>query len=107
MAWEERRIQNAAALSGAKRYLCLAGLTYGLVIHLRIYPAVFVVPLTLHFLEDKSFSWFYAVLYYGIFGVFSTISFVGLGVGFYRIYGWEFVDECYLHHGKRVDSQVS
>ena len=62
-------------------------------------------PLSSHLLLDKSFSWSHAFVYFFVFGLSAATTFFGFGVGFYRLYGDAFLENCYLHHGRRVDTQ--
>jgi len=77
-----------------KRRWTLAAISFGLAVHLRLYPIVFGLPLVLRI------GTFSGVLK---FGLISGGLFLGLLGLFYQLYGWTFVYETYLYHFVRKD----
>jgi phosphatidylinositol glycan class M len=81
-----------------KRYI-LAGLTFGLSIHFKVYPIMLSLLLYLYISNGKSFFnkdalkfTFWSIFAFGIFTYF-----------FYRKYGWTFLYESTLYHFERKD----
>eukprot|EP00397_Hematodinium_sp_SG-2012_P008630 GEMP01008695.1.p1 GENE.GEMP01008695.1~~GEMP01008695.1.p1 ORF type:complete len:389 (+),score=39.64 GEMP01008695.1:42-1208(+) len=80
-----------------RRWDVPAALCFGFVVHWRFWPIIFVVPIIFRF---------------GVFSV-RTIRFgivsgglcLALCIAAYLLYGFEFVDKCYLYHLSRVDTK--
>eukprot|EP00929_Paragymnodinium_shiwhaense_P010067 TRINITY_DN11454_c0_g1_i2.p1 TRINITY_DN11454_c0_g1~~TRINITY_DN11454_c0_g1_i2.p1 ORF type:complete len:392 (-),score=31.52 TRINITY_DN11454_c0_g1_i2:349-1524(-) len=91
--------------------LPVAAALFGLAVHFRIYPIVYALPLLLHVTDAAAPPnrqhgfWRLASPSAVLFGVASGATFVGLLLLFYAVYGMEFVNAAYLHHGSRVDTQ--
>jgi phosphatidylinositol glycan class M len=81
-------------LLGRNAYF-VAGFFYGLAVHFKLYPIIFCIPI-LGKLNGK-----FSSLQKFVLG--SVVSFCGLGVLFFRFYGWEFVYQAYLYHFIRKD----
>lgn len=74
-----------------------AALCFGFVVHWRFWPIVFVVPIFYHFgmFSIRTIR----------FGIVSGGCFLAFGSAAYYLYGFEFVDKCYLYHLSRVDTK--
>jgi GPI mannosyltransferase 1 subunit M len=75
----------------------LSAVVYGLSVHFKIYPIVYCLSLFLWIWKQKTFK--KAVLY-GLISGFTTLIFT---IGFYYLYGMQFLDESYLYHLRRQD----
>ena len=95
-----------------KNKIILAGITYGLCVHLKIYPIIYSLPLYL-FIDSEDIS---AESLKNIisnfftknrikFTLISIIQFLILLVFFYQLYGYEFIYETYLYHLVRKDNR--
>ena len=95
-----------------KKWYIAAGALYGLSVHLKIYPIIYVFPLLLIIDSDNSkdsrlstlwnpVKWF-TVRKIKFFGA-AAIVFFGLGYLFYHMYGFQFIYESYIYHSLRVD----
>lgn len=79
-------------------WLGLAGICFGVAVHLRIYPILYVVPLF--------FGGLRRIGHFLSFGAVSGGMFIGLGYCCYALYGDEFVENCYLYHmTERADTK--
>ncbi|EYU30939.1 hypothetical protein MIMGU_mgv1a019000mg, partial [Erythranthe guttata] len=80
-----------------------AAFWYGLVVHLRIYPIIYALPIILvldplHFQSGKKpalVDWIFATVAGSTFLVFTGLCFF--------LYGWEFLHEALLYHLTRTD----
>lgn len=83
-----------------------AALLFGLVVHWRVYPIVYALPLLLALAEPGSGPLRRLLHKTGaVFGFISFSVFAGLTALFLSLYGYEFLDAAYLHHGRRRDPQ--
>ncbi|NWV01973.1 PIGM mannosyltransferase, partial [Upupa epops] len=91
-----------------------AALYYGLAVHLRVYPLSYALPIALHLGQEGKVKamttgpWrqlFVQVLNCNVllFGVVTGSVLAGLTLGFYHLYGWEFLEHAYLYHLTRRD----
>ena len=84
-----------------KRYM-MAGFYFGLVVHFRIYPILYALPM--YFYIDRHTNRLFTKNRI----IFTSISaglFLAFLAYFYRIYGWEFLYETYLYHLTRRDNR--
>jgi phosphatidylinositol glycan class M len=77
-----------------------AGFWYGLAVHLRVYPIVYSLSFWLH-IDSSVFPTKRRMQ----FGLVSAGTFIALGLAFYWLYGFEFLQETYLHHISRKDNR--
>ncbi|AMD22764.1 HHL006Cp [Eremothecium sinecaudum] len=83
-----------------KQQYALAGLAYGLSIHLKIYPIIYSVPISIYVFNTGGKYWLLRLVTMG--GL--TISvLVSLGLLMYHYYGDEFVQHTYIYHFIRTD----
>jgi len=89
----------------------LVGLLLGFAIHWRVYPVIFGLPILLRFLGPWPFwkqplaQLLPRLKMVVVFGLSTVASFLFLGAVCYSLYGWEFLEACYLYHGRRLDPQ--
>jgi|EP00945_MAST-04E_sp_MAST-4E-sp1_P007506 GPI mannosyltransferase 1 subunit M len=96
-----------------KRRVVASALCYGLAVHFKIYPIIYLPAfLTLmdraHFRGERGTSSLLAALVNRDRVVFSLVSgglFIALGALFYGLYGYEFLYETYLYHLIRRDNR--
>ncbi|KAI9846939.1 MAG: GPI mannosyltransferase 1 [Thelocarpon superellum] len=102
-----------------RRRIVLAGLLLGLAVHFKIYPFIYG-PTILWWLDDDRLSrparpaalgqppvtsrvaHFFNAERLTV-TVVSLITFMGLNLVMYSLYGWPFVQHTYLHHVSRID----
>uniref|UniRef100_A0ACB8FMA7 Uncharacterized protein n=1 Tax=Sphaerodactylus townsendi TaxID=933632 RepID=A0ACB8FMA7_9SAUR len=109
-----------------KRHLTKAAVLYGLSVHMKIYPAIYALPIVLHLQRgrsgeeektdvlkkgkiSRSFGSFRQL--FGrtfsrdvlLFGAVAGWTFAALGLVFYFSYGWDFLEQTYLYHLTRRD----
>lgn len=86
----------------------MAGLIHGVAIHFRLYPIVFSLSYYIYAAQrDRSF-WRKLLMPTGMqiaLVVGTLISLTTLTVGFYQLYGYDFVYESYLYHLQRKDTR--
>ncbi|KFP32633.1 GPI mannosyltransferase 1, partial [Colius striatus] len=70
-----------------------AAVCYGLAVHMKIYPLTYALPIAFH-LQSRQCGGDRAV---------GTSLLAALTVGFYHLYGWEFLEHAYLYHLTRRD----
>ncbi|CAE7458038.1 PIGM [Symbiodinium pilosum] len=80
----------------------LAAVCYGVAIHWRIYPAVYALPIAIFLVGSGQIQ---NLLRLVAFGTVSAAVLFGLGLMCYQLYGYEFLECSYLHHGRRRDPQ--
>ncbi|CAG9321016.1 unnamed protein product [Blepharisma stoltei] len=80
----------------------LAGILYGLSVHLRIYPIIYCLSFYLWIDKEKSSFFTYKRIK---FTLISGGLFLALIAVFWKIYGWEFLYETYLYHFIRKDNR--
>ncbi|NXC40983.1 PIGM mannosyltransferase, partial [Penelope pileata] len=101
-----------------------AALCYGLAVHLKIYPLSYALPIALHLgcggegavgapcdkaaaftLTERFWRLCVKVLDRRVllFGTVSGSVLAALTIGFYHLYGWEFLEHAYLYHLTRRD----
>lgn len=91
-----------------RNQLYLAGIFYGLAVHLKIYPIIHV-PIFVLYLWYNHSRGFLSITNFLLnpaiwkFGLTSLTVFATLNSIFYLIYGWPFLYETYLYHGSRID----
>lgn len=82
----------------------IAGLLYGLSIHLKIYPIIYCIPIAIFIYRKKSSQGTQAQLTSLLnIGSSTLVSLLGCGWAMYKIYGYEFLDQGYLYHLYRTD----
>lgn len=94
------------------RYYTLAGLLFGLSVHLKIYPIIYGFPLIVFifrktnrsnriatFLNPANWLSKSILLFFGS----SAIVFFALLWSFHQLYGFDFIYESYIYHSLRVD----
>lgn len=80
-----------------------AGFFFGLVVHFKIYPILYALPMYFYIDMNKASGLFTKNRL--IFTVISAGLFLGLMAIFYQKYGWEFLYETYLYHLTRKDNR--
>ncbi|KAK3235496.1 hypothetical protein CYMTET_54310 [Cymbomonas tetramitiformis] len=86
-----------------------AAFLFGLVVHIRLYPIIYTPSLLLfmdhHFRRGSAGVLVAAFLNRDrvAFAIISGITFMALGVAFFQLYGWDFLQETYLYHLSRRD----
>ncbi|CAJ1342950.1 unnamed protein product [Effrenium voratum] len=73
----------------------LSAVIFGLAVHWRMYPVIYLPALAMHLPFRKLLG----------FCVVSFMTFASLALVFYLLYGMEFIECAYLHHSKRRDPQ--
>nr|XP_015210375.1 PREDICTED: GPI mannosyltransferase 1 isoform X1 [Lepisosteus oculatus]XP_015210376.1 PREDICTED: GPI mannosyltransferase 1 isoform X1 [Lepisosteus oculatus] len=85
--------------------LSRAALCYGLAVHMKIYPATYAIPIALALRRRPAPTLLSGLLSRDLL-VFAAVAggtFCGLGLVFYHMYGWDFVEHTYLYHVTRRD----
>lgn len=91
---------KAAMDRSAKAFnLCVSAVFYGLLVHLRLYPILFVATLWILLNKERLLPrW--EILLYGLISGGLNIALIGL---FYLRFGAIFLEECFLYHLRRKD----
>jgi len=92
-----------------RKQLDVAAVLFGVVVHLRIYPVIYTLPV-LFFVSSSMFDTNNTSQIKGVvrclrFGIISAGVFFVLGIAFLKMYGQNFVHETYLHHITRRDTR--
>eukprot|EP00501_MAST-03F_sp_TOSAG23-6_P000418 GSMAST32.ASY1.ANO1.430.1 assembled CDS len=82
-----------------------ASIAYGTVVHFRVYPAVYCLALFEKLWMGIFSTYFKALQQQLIFAVGTAITFFSLGYTMYYIYGFQFVNDAFLHHFSRADTR--
>lgn len=77
----------------------LAALSYGLLVHFRLYPIIFCFSLYLYVNRNQIFPKLQVV----VFSAVSAAVNIGLIAFFYQLFGQIFLEECFLYHLRRKD----
>ncbi|NXN95081.1 PIGM mannosyltransferase, partial [Rhinopomastus cyanomelas] len=91
-----------------------AALCYGLAVHVRVYPLSYALPIALRLGQEgraKAMAvgpcqqLFVQVLNHNVllFGAVTGSVLAALTLGFYHLYGWDFLEHAYLYHLTRRD----
>ncbi|KAM6324585.1 GPI mannosyltransferase 1 [Aegotheles albertisi] len=100
-----------------------AAACYGLAVHMRVYPVVYALPIALHLRSRPGaehtgpgrstrftfvgYPWQLLVgmltRHVLLFGAIAGSVLAALSLGFYHLYGWEFLEHAYLYHLTRRD----
>jgi len=91
-----------------------AGVCFGLSVHFKLYPVIYALPFVLSVGKsyytvgrkfNKLLNTYLAVVHIAIFSIISLVSFVLAGSAMYYLYGYDFIQQTYLFHFSRVDTQ--
>lgn len=82
------------------RYYFLGSLLFGLSIHLKIYPIIYALPITVYLFNALKENR-YVVIFN--FGLITLITIMLLNVLMFQMYGYEFLDQTYFYHVYRFD----
>ena len=96
------------------RHIKLAGVLLGLAVHFKIYPFIYAPAILLYLSSDptatKGASTTFAKYVVPFFSndniamtVSSLLTFIGLNLAMYMLYGYSFLQHTYLHHVTRID----
>jgi len=89
-----------------QKVFILTGIVYGLAIHLKIYPLIFCLTLYTPLTLRSGLKSLFEVNQARLRLVLSTLLTLALlTMACYQAYGWEFIQETYLHHITRKDSR--
>ena len=92
--------------SKAKKYVSYA--LFGLWVHFRIYPIIFVPLLIMHEYHSAKDNKLRRALSFTVeFGLISGGVFIALAAYFYYLYGYDFLHETYFYHLTRRDNRHS
>ena len=80
-----------------------AALTYGLLVHFRVYPIIFALPFYLYLNHRRPFFHYRGIC----FGLISGALFLALFAYYFSYYGMEFARECFFYHFGRKDHRHS
>lgn len=89
-----------------ERVFFLTGIALGLAVHFKLYPAIYALAMFTALTEKKGWRGFLEINSARFRLVLGTSLTLGLLTAIcYGMYGWEFVDEAYVHHLTRKDTR--
>ncbi|CCF58345.1 hypothetical protein KAFR_0E01910 [Kazachstania africana CBS 2517] len=80
-------------------YDVLGAIIFGLSIHLKIYPIIFALPITVYLYRTRK----RATVKIFLVGLMTLLTIVALTLVMYNKYGYQFLDQTYLYHLYRSD----
>ena len=96
------------------RHVGLSAILFGLSVHFKLYPVIYAVPYLLHIANrdkrkhsgviENALNVVFSIKCL-LFGCIALAIFLCVGYGFYLKYDTEFIENTYLFHFRRIDSQ--